>query len=387
MLRGRRAAQPRLAGERELLRALGIVRGARHGRQRDRHRRQRLQRVGANFAVPPGCNAPPGPPTVTLAVNGRDRHRSRPDERRLHHQPRRGQRRERRGQLHGRRHRAHAASTTSTLPATATIPAGALSVDVPVVPIDDSALESNETVILTLRSGSGYVLGSPSTGTVTIVSDDVAPDFTVTALTRSRHGRRRADARRHRHDPQPGHRPVRLFRRRPSICRSNTLLDASDPLLGTRDVPALVARHERHRHDDVDRSRQRLARAATTSSPRPTGPALVSESIETNNTRARARPHRARPGDHGAHGAGHGRRRARRSPSPRRRRTRAAAAPTARRRGSICRPTLARCGRLRRSRHDSVGPLGRGRSRPATTTVTIPATAPSGIVLPHRRRR
>ena len=30
---------------------------------------------------------------------------------------------------------------------------------------------------------SGYIVGSPSSGTVTIVSDDVAPDFAVTALT------------------------------------------------------------------------------------------------------------------------------------------------------------------------------------------------------------
>ena len=70
-----------------------------------------------------------------------------------------------------------------TLPATATIPAGAASVDLPVVPLDDATLEANETVVLTLRTGAGYVLAPPTVGTVTLVSDDVAPDFAVTGLT------------------------------------------------------------------------------------------------------------------------------------------------------------------------------------------------------------
>ena len=67
--------------------------------------------------------------------------------------------------------------------ASATIPAGAAEVTLPIVPIDDSLLENNETVTLTLRAGSGYVVGSPSIATVTIVSDDVAADLTISALT------------------------------------------------------------------------------------------------------------------------------------------------------------------------------------------------------------
>ena len=44
-------------------------------------------------------------------------------------------------------------------------------------------LEGNETVTITLRAAAGYIVGSPSVATVTITSDDVAPDLTVSALT------------------------------------------------------------------------------------------------------------------------------------------------------------------------------------------------------------
>ncbi|MCA1560388.1 MAG: fibronectin type III domain-containing protein, partial [Acidobacteria bacterium] len=66
---------------------------------------------------------------------------------------------------------------------TATIPAGAAAVGVTITPIDDSLVEVNETVVLTLKAAAGYVVGTPSAGTVTIVSDDVAPDLVVSALS------------------------------------------------------------------------------------------------------------------------------------------------------------------------------------------------------------
>ena len=69
------------------------------------------------------------------------------------------------------------------LPANVTIPGGAASADVVVTPIDDSEVESNETVVLTLTGSVGYQVGSPAAATVTIVSDDVAPDLTVSSLT------------------------------------------------------------------------------------------------------------------------------------------------------------------------------------------------------------
>src|SRR6185503_17817342 len=48
------------------------------------------------------------------------------------------------------------------VPLTATIPAGAADVVVPIVPIDDPLLENNETVTLTMRSGGPYIIGTPS---------------------------------------------------------------------------------------------------------------------------------------------------------------------------------------------------------------------------------
>lgn len=70
----------------------------------------------------------------------------------------------------------------------ATILAGESATTVPIVPIDDTALENNETVSVALSVTAQYFVGSPSSGTVTIVSDDVAPDFTVIDLTVPRIG-------------------------------------------------------------------------------------------------------------------------------------------------------------------------------------------------------
>jgi subtilase family serine protease len=70
-----------------------------------------------------------------------------------------------------------------SIPTSAPIPAGASSVTVAIVPIDDSLIEPDETVILTVTASPGYTVGTPSSATVTIVSDDRAVDFAVTSLT------------------------------------------------------------------------------------------------------------------------------------------------------------------------------------------------------------
>ena len=75
------------------------------------------------------------------------------------------------------------ASDYVALPASAQFPVGAATVDLAVTPVDDSLVESNETVVLTLTGSVGYLPGTPSAATVTIVSDDVAPDLVVSALT------------------------------------------------------------------------------------------------------------------------------------------------------------------------------------------------------------
>jgi hypothetical protein len=52
------------------------------------------------------------------------------------------------------------------------IPAGAVSVSIPIVPVADGLVEGSETVVLTVVAGPGYVVGAPSTATVAIEDAD-----------------------------------------------------------------------------------------------------------------------------------------------------------------------------------------------------------------------
>lgn len=54
-----------------------------------------------------------------------------------------------------------------------TIPKKSASVVKTVTPVNDTLVESNETVVVTLSSNAAYTVGSPSSATVTITSDDV----------------------------------------------------------------------------------------------------------------------------------------------------------------------------------------------------------------------
>jgi subtilase family serine protease len=69
------------------------------------------------------------------------------------------------------------------LPGSVTIPEGASEATVAIDPVDDPLVESPETVVLTLAAGAGYDVGSPATAIVTISSDDLPPDLTVTSVT------------------------------------------------------------------------------------------------------------------------------------------------------------------------------------------------------------
>ncbi|MDB6124184.1 MAG: hypothetical protein JWQ71_3177 [Pedosphaera sp.] len=62
-----------------------------------------------------------------------------------------------------------------TLPGTATILSGQTNVLITVSPINNTKLDGNRTVIMTLTSGAGYALGATTNGTVTIRDDDLAP--------------------------------------------------------------------------------------------------------------------------------------------------------------------------------------------------------------------
>lgn len=64
--------------------------------------------------------------------------------------------------------------------ASVTIPANATSATVTIDPTADTVVEPDETVILTIAAGAGYVIGAPSSATGTILNDDVpAASITV----------------------------------------------------------------------------------------------------------------------------------------------------------------------------------------------------------------
>ena len=65
-------------------------------------------------------------------------------------------------------------SDYANLATSVTIPAGAASAVITVTPVDDAVVEAAETVVLTLAGDASYVLGSPSTATVTIADNDTA---------------------------------------------------------------------------------------------------------------------------------------------------------------------------------------------------------------------
>jgi subtilase family serine protease len=122
----------------------------------------------------------------------------------------------------------------------ATIPAGAASVAIAVVPIDDTLVEPDETVILTLVGSADYAVGSPPSAIVRIVSDDAPPDLVMSALavpatgganaavsitdTTLNQGKGPADA------------SVTTY-----YLSVNSTLDASDIAFGSRTVPQLAA--------------------------------------------------------------------------------------------------------------------------------------------------
>jgi hypothetical protein len=243
-----------------------------------------FNQVVADFSVPDGCEGPPPPPTITVVASVPTSTEA--------------------GQTAGAFTISRAEATTqavtvsftlsgtafhgtdyATVPLTATIPSGALSVNVPVVPIDDALVENNETAVLTLRTGVGYVVGSPSIATVNVVSDDVAPDFTVTALTVPQVGGAGvalvvSDTTRNQGTGAAGATTTSFY------LSANSALDASDTLVGTRDVPALGPGAS-----STAPSTSLMIPAMTSSASywlfaKADGPGTVAEPNETNNTRS-----------------------------------------------------------------------------------------------------
>jgi subtilase family serine protease len=171
-----------------------------------------------------------------------------------------------------------------TVPTTATIPAGAASVAVTITPIDDSLVEVNETVVLTLKASAGYVVGTPSVGTVTIVSDDVAPDLVVSALTAPATSGAGStiqitDTTKNQGTGTAGASTTSFY------LSVNGAIDAADTLLGTRDVPELLPGAT-----NVVTTPLTLPSPLTTGTysviAKADGPGVHAETSETNNTRS-----------------------------------------------------------------------------------------------------
>jgi Fungalysin metallopeptidase (M36)/CARDB/Fungalysin/Thermolysin Propeptide Motif len=242
-----------------------------------------MNQVTASSAVPPGCNAPPVPLTVTLQATDSSAAEAGPAN----------------GAFTISRSEAMATdlavnltvggtatngSDYVSIPSPVVIPSGALSVTVPVVPIDDPTVEGNETVVLSVAAGAGYVAGTPASGTVTIVSDDAAPDFLVsvlTAPTESGAGSTitASDTTRNQGGGAGGASTTSFY------LSLNSVLDAGDPLIGSRQVPALApgATHSGDTpvtipEDTVAGTYRIIAKAD--------GPGELVEGSESNNLRA-----------------------------------------------------------------------------------------------------
>src|SRR5204862_3956404 len=68
------------------------------------------------------------------------------------------------------------------LPTSVTIPAGSSTATLTVTPIDDSTVEGNETVVLTLSANAAYTVGSPNSATITIADNDQPPPPTTVTV-------------------------------------------------------------------------------------------------------------------------------------------------------------------------------------------------------------
>jgi subtilase family serine protease len=176
------------------------------------------------------------------------------------------------------------AGTDYVVPAeSATIPAGAASVIVPIVPIDDPDVESTETVIFSLRSGNDYAIGSPAFTTINIVSNDVAPDLVVTSLVAPAPGGAGATIEITETTRNQGTGTAAasqtLF-----YLSSNFTLDSGDPLIGSRAVGELASGASNTSTVSLVLPNP-LASGTYYLYAKADGPETVSETNEWNNTR------------------------------------------------------------------------------------------------------
>jgi subtilase family serine protease len=193
--------------------------------------------VTAAYDVPEGCQGPPAPPTITVTVVTATAYEAGPIN----------------GIVRINRDSAQTQAVTvhytlsgsathgtdySQLPGSVAIPADAASADVVIAVMDDTLLESNETVQLSVKAHPSYVVGSPSSGTVTLVSDDVAPDLIVPAFSATKKTDAGGTAEMTDTTKNQGEASSPVSTTSYYLSK-NTVLDSSDTLLGGREVPVL----------------------------------------------------------------------------------------------------------------------------------------------------
>ena len=238
-------------------------------------------RVGPAYDVPAGCQAPPIPLLVTMSVGTANAYEAGAVP---------GSVIIRRSEVSNAPLTVHYVTSGSAQTSdyeepsgTAVIPANAATVSVPIVPVNDLLVESDETVTVTLQSGEGYAIGTPTSATVTIISDDVAPDLAVTSLTApppagSGSTITITDTTKNQGTGTAG--ASRTF----FYLSKNLALDAADPLIGQRDIPALAAAAvstgpaSLELPDSLDSGTYYIFAKAD-------GSAAVAETNESNNTR------------------------------------------------------------------------------------------------------
>jgi subtilase family serine protease len=196
-----------------------------------------FNRVVADYSVPEGCSAPPSPSTVSITAVSSTANEAGPVPASL----RVARDGDTTADLTVTISVGGTASPADYLPlaGTVTIPAGAADATVLVTPVDDTLFEGNETVTVYLQPAGGYVVGTPSSATVTIVSDDVAPDLQITTISAPAAGAAGGSIAITETTANTGAgaapETTTAF-----YLSSNLSLDSSDPLLGERTVPPLA---------------------------------------------------------------------------------------------------------------------------------------------------
>jgi subtilisin family serine protease/subtilase family serine protease len=155
-----------------------------------------------------------------------------------------------------------------------------------VAPIDDGMYESAESVVLTIAAGGAYTIGSPSSATVTIVSDDFPPDLIVASVSTAAIAGADMDVVVADTTKNQGT-GSSLASTTGFFLSSNLSLDAADVILGSRRVPVLSVGAS-----DVLSTTLRIPASTATGSyyllAKADSDSAVGENIETNNVRASA---------------------------------------------------------------------------------------------------